>query len=334
MVGADDIGFHHGALLARQKGGGGLLLEADAPGLAAGLVLEARAHHAEVQLVPLSGRAGKPRAGGTERPGDLGVGHNGLFMPRHQRGRLLLHNLGVRLPGRHAQRSRDNMGAARPAEGGLDGLQGGAVRLAGDLLEVEASGHSGRLLILPGRHADGVAVDGVEGEGHILVDTIPLRPVPVRPADHGALDGVCGDGQIAVGLAAEGGRYAALLHTEGISALVVQYLHRIFRRKEVLVVPGRQSAALFYLEQRPLAAALTAAADTHGDGGDRRSHAIRHLDHAVAPGGHPAVRPQRGRHMAGHLGIVAVYPRACCSSAALSIGGRSLPRRSARRKIP
>ncbi len=73
MVGADDIGFHHGALLARQKGGGGLLLEADAaPGLAAGLVLEARAHHAEVQLVPLSGRAGKPRAGGTERPGDLG----------------------------------------------------------------------------------------------------------------------------------------------------------------------------------------------------------------------------------------------------------------------
>ena len=34
------------------------------------------------------------------------------------------------------------------------------------------------------------------------------------------------------------------------------------------------------------------------------------------------------------LGIVAVYPRACCSSAVLSIGGKSLPRRSARRKIP
>ena len=80
MVGADHIGFHHGALLARQEGGGGLLLETDAPGLAAGLVLEARAHHAEVQLVPLSGRAGKTSAGGTERPGDLGVGDDGLFL--------------------------------------------------------------------------------------------------------------------------------------------------------------------------------------------------------------------------------------------------------------
>ncbi len=80
MVGANHIGFHHGALLARQKGGGGLLLETDAPGLAAGLVLEARAHHAEVQLVPLSGRAGKTSAGGTERPGDLGVGDDGLFL--------------------------------------------------------------------------------------------------------------------------------------------------------------------------------------------------------------------------------------------------------------
>ena len=80
MVGADHIGFHHGALLARQKGGGGLLLETDAPGLAAGLVLEARAHHAEVQLVPLSGRAGKTSAGGTERPGDLRVGDDGLLL--------------------------------------------------------------------------------------------------------------------------------------------------------------------------------------------------------------------------------------------------------------
>ena len=93
------------------------------------------------------------------------------------------------------------------------------------------------------------------------------------------------------------GDNAALLYAEGIAALVVQYLHRALRRKEVLVVPGRQGAALFHLEQRPLAAALTAAADTHGDGGD-------------------------------HI------PRACCSSAALSIGGKSLPRRSARRKIP
>ena len=189
------------------------------------------------------------------------------------------------------------MGAARTAEGGLDGLQSGAVRPAGDLLEVKTSSGDGRLPLLPGLHADGVTVDGVEGEGDVLVDAVPLRPVPVRPADHGALDGVCGDGQIAVGLAAEGGRYAALLHAEGVAALVVQYLHRVFRRKEVLVVPGRQGSALFHLEQRPLAAALTAAADTHGDGGD-------------------------------HI------PRACCSSAALSIGGSSLPRRSARRKIP
>ena len=82
MVGADHTGFHHGALLARQKGGGGLLLETDTPKLAAGLVLEARAHHAEVQLVPLSGRAGKPRAGGTERPGNLRVGHDGLLLLR------------------------------------------------------------------------------------------------------------------------------------------------------------------------------------------------------------------------------------------------------------
>ena len=174
------------------------------------------------------------------------------------------------------------MGAARPAEGGLDRFQGGAVRPAGDLLEVKASGYHRRLFLLPGGiHADSVAVDSVEGERYIFVDTIPLWPVPVRPANHGALDGVCGDGQISVGLAAEGGRYAALLHAEGIAALVVQY-----------------------------------------------------LDHAVAPGGHPAVCPQRGRHMAGQLSVVSVYPRACCSNAALSIGGRSLPRRSARRKIP
>ena len=110
MVGADDIGFHNGALLARHEGGGGLLLETDAPGLAAGLVLEARAHHAEVQLVPLSGRAGKPSAGGTERPGDLGVGHNGLFRLRTigldniglftgavERGRQFLQNLRMAL---------------------------------------------------------------------------------------------------------------------------------------------------------------------------------------------------------------------------------------------
>ena len=45
-------------------------------------MLEACAHHAEVQLVPLSGRAGKPRAGGTERPGNLRVGHDGLLLLR------------------------------------------------------------------------------------------------------------------------------------------------------------------------------------------------------------------------------------------------------------
>ena len=67
----------------------------------------------------------------------------------------------------------------------------------------------------------------------------------VLPADHGALDGVCGDGQISVGLAAEGGRYAAFLRVDGIAALVVQYLYCVLRREEILVIPGRQGAAFF-----------------------------------------------------------------------------------------
>ena len=62
-----------------------------------------------------------------------------LFMGGGQGGRLILQNPSVALPGAHAH----DMGAARSAEGGLDGFQCGAVRFAGDLLEVKARRHDG-----------------------------------------------------------------------------------------------------------------------------------------------------------------------------------------------
>ena len=78
--------------------------------------------------------------------------------------------------------------------------------------------------------------------------------------------------------------------------LVVEYLYRVLRRKEILVISGCQSAAFSIWSSGPLP---------------------------------PPSQPQRIRmEMAG------IHPPRLLFQRRFELGGRSLPRRSARRKIP
>ena len=99
-----------------------------------------------------------------------------------------------------------------------------------------------------------------------------------------------------MGLAAEGGGKPPALHRHGIAALIVQNFNGL-RNKQILIIPRCQCPAFLHLEKRTFPTALAPAADTHSDSGD----------YSIS---------------------------ACWISAAFSKGGSSLPRRSARLKIP
>lgn len=64
-----------------------------------------------------------------------------------QSGGGVCHDLRICLRGSHAQRSSHYMRSASLAEGRLDGLHAGAVCLAGDLLQIETSGHNGQIAV-------------------------------------------------------------------------------------------------------------------------------------------------------------------------------------------
>lgn len=136
-------------------------------------------------------------------------------------------------------------------------------------------------------------------------------------------------------LAAEGGRYPAILNRHGCPTLVVQYLNVFcLWRKKILVISCSKGPALFDLEQRAFPAAFTAAPYAEGDSGGRhhmavhRRQGIRYIlpvSKAIA-----AVMVLPAYDISGD----AVSIPACFSRAAFSKGGKALPRRSARFKIP